>query len=73
MLHIPLIKPRYKNLRDAEFICADIKQKQLVDLGIVEKSTSPWRTQIFIDRDGKTRRVISYSETTCLLRLVPIW
>ena len=33
-------------------------------MGIIQVSTSPWRTQAFVDRDGpKPRLVIEYSQT----------
>lgn len=54
-------RPRYKNPRDAEFIRNEVKK--LFTTGVIEKSTSPWRAQVFVVREGKPRMVIDYSET----------
>ena len=54
-------RPRYKNPRDAEFIRAEARK--LFDSQVIEKSTSPWRAQAFVVREGKPRMVIDYSET----------
>jgi transposase InsO family protein len=52
---------RYKNPRDTEFM--QDETKKLLDSGVIEKSTSPWRAQAFVVREGKPRMVIDYSET----------
>ena len=54
-------KPRYTNPANKEFIRVEVKR--LLEEGIIQKSTSPWRAQVFVVRDRKPRMVVDYSET----------
>ena len=54
-------KTRYVRPNDREFMQQEIKR--LLELGIIEKSSSPWRAQAFVVRGRKPRMVVDYSET----------
>ena len=60
------VSTKTRNIRpkDRDFIHHEVER--LLDQGIIEESTSPWRAQAFVVRENKPRMVIDYSETVNL-------